>query len=165
MPKPTSKKELLTASQEKFAKLQDYIMQLTEEQITTVFPEGTLNRNIRDVLGHLHHWHLMMINWHTQGMQGIRPEMPAKGYTWKMTPALNKKIWEDCQSISYDSIYSQLQESYKSIQTIIQSHTDEELFEKKRYPWTGSTSLGAYFISNTSSHYHWAFQLIKKQFR
>ena len=39
---------------------------------------------------------------------------------------------------------------------------DDELFEKKRYKWTGSTSLGAYLVSATSSHYDWAFKLIKK---
>lgn len=164
MPKPTTKTTLLEASQVNFAKLQEFISQL-EEPSTIVFLEGTLNRNIRDVLAHLHYWHMMMIDWYSQGMQGIRPEMPAKGYTWKMMPALNLKIWEDCQSITYDVTYKQLQESYKKIQTIIKSHTDEELFEKKRYPWTGSTSLGVYLISNSSSHYHWALQLLKKQCR
>jgi hypothetical protein len=45
---------------------------------------------------------------------------------------------------------------------MIEKHTDEELFEKKKYPWTGSTSLGAYFISATCSHYLWAYDLIRK---
>lgn len=39
---------------------------------------------------------------------------------------------------------------------------DAELFEKKRYKWTGTTLLGAYFVSATSSHYDWAYKLIKK---
>ena len=162
MPKPKTKTELLEASQKNFAKLLEYISQLQEPSMI-VFPEGSLNRNIRDVLGHLHYWHLMMIDWHTKGMQGIRPEMPAKGYTWKMTPALNRKIWEDCQSTPYEKMHVLLQESYEKTQVIILSHTDKELFEKKRYPWTGSTSLGAYLISTTSSHYHLALRLIKKQ--
>ena len=34
--------------------------------------------------------------------------------------------------------------------------------EKKKYKWTGSTSLGAYLVSATSSHYDWAYKLIKK---
>ncbi|HOP45228.1 MAG TPA: ClbS/DfsB family four-helix bundle protein, partial [Flavobacteriales bacterium] len=41
----------------------------------------------------------------------------------------------------------------------------EELFEKKRYRWTGSTSLGAYLVSATSSHYDWALKLIQKVLR
>ena len=165
MPKPTSKITLLEASQENYAKLFNYIGNLSEDQLVAEFREGTMNRNIRDVLGHLHFWHELMITWHMQGMKGIRPEMPAKGYTWKMTPQLNKHIWEKCQLLSYPEIFRLLQESYEKVQAIIKSHSDIELFEKKRYPWTGSTSLGAYLISNTSSHYHWALQLIKKQRR
>ncbi|MEL6140134.1 MAG: ClbS/DfsB family four-helix bundle protein, partial [Bacteroidota bacterium] len=30
------------------------------------------------------------------------------------------------------------------------------------YAWTGTTSLGAYLISSTSSHYDWAYKLIKR---
>lgn len=30
-----------------------------------------------------------------------------------------------------------------------------ELFTKRLYSWTGSTSLGAYLVSSTSSHYDW----------
>ena len=58
------------------------------------FPPGSLNRNIRDVLCHLHHWHLVMMEWYNIGMSGSKPEMPAKGYTWKTVPELNKWIWD-----------------------------------------------------------------------
>jgi len=148
MPKPNSKTTLLQA--------------LDENQKQQSFPQGTLNRNIRDVLGHLHYWHLMIICWYTEGMQGIKSDMSAKGYTWKITSQFNVKIWDSCQSISLPTTLETLQTSFEQLQQIIQSHTDEELFEKKRYFWTGSTSLGAYLISNTSSHYHWALQQIKK---
>jgi hypothetical protein len=45
---------------------------------------------------------------------------------------------------------------------IIEKHSDHELFTKKLYKWTGSTSLGSYLVSNTSSHYTWAYDLIRK---
>jgi hypothetical protein len=45
---------------------------------------------------------------------------------------------------------------------LICQHSDQELFEKKKYAWTGTTSLGAYLISATSSHYDWATKLIKR---
>jgi len=44
---------------------------------------------------------------------------------------------------------------------IIEIHNDDELFTKKKYNWTGTTSLGSYFISATSSHYDWGFGTIK----
>jgi len=55
-----------------------------------------------------------------------------------------------------------LTSSFNELQDIIRKHSNEELFEKKRYKWTGTTSLGAYLVSATSSHYDWAYKLIKK---
>lgn len=162
MARPKSKPELLELSSKNFQKLFDFIEQKSKEEQLKEFPNGTMNRNIRDVLVHLHHWHLMMLEWYKVGMSGAKPEMPAKGYTWKTTPELNKWIWEKYQNIELKKAKSLLKKSHKDIQKIIENHSDEELFEKKRYKWTGSTSVGAYLISATSSHYDWAFKLIKK---
>ena len=97
-----------------------------------------------------------------KGMKGEKPEMPAPGYTWKMTPQLNEWIWGQYRETDLSDVKKQLNQSYSKIQQIIKNHSDEELFEKKKYKWTGSTSLAAYLISATSSHYDWAFKLIKK---
>ncbi|MFK8007145.1 MAG: ClbS/DfsB family four-helix bundle protein [Saprospiraceae bacterium] len=165
MPKPKSKSELLQLSNDNFQKLMEFINQKSREKQQSEFPKGTMNRNIRDVLGHLHHWHLLMLKWYKVGMSGEKPEMPAKGYTWKMNADLNKWILENYQSTKLETIQLLLNKSFKEVQKIIEEHSDEELFEKKKYKWTGSTSLGAYLISATSSHYDWAFKLIKKAMR
>ncbi|SEJ82589.1 hypothetical protein SAMN05192553_1212 [Cyclobacterium xiamenense] len=140
----------------------DFIGSFSEKDQFSEFPKGTMNRNIRDVLMHLHHWHLMMMEWYTIGMKGEKPEMPAKGYTWKTTPELNKWIWEKYKDTSLEDAKKDLKSSYKKVRRLIEKHSDEELFEKKRYKWTGTTSLGAYLVSATSSHYDWAYKLIKK---
>lgn len=160
MSRPTNKEELLNLSQSSFKKLNDWIGMVSD--INQEFSEGYMNRNIRDVLAHLHHWHLMMIDWYNVGMMGEKPTIPAKGYTWKDTPALNKKIWEDYQNIDFEDIKNRLNNSHSELQKIIEQHTNEELFEKKKYKWTGTTSLAAYVISATSSHYDWALKLVKK---
>lgn len=162
MARPKNKNELIQLSQENFKKLNEYIDSFSDEDKNKEFPSGTLNRNIRDVLAHLHHWHLMMIEWYKVGMRGEKPEMPAKGYTWKTTPDLNRKICEQYKETNLKEVRKMLQKSFTEIQKIIQKHTDEELFEKKKFKWTGSTSLGAYLISASSSHYEWALKLIKK---
>ena len=162
MPKPKNKEELLIASQGNFERLMALINAIPTEERQAEFPEGTLNRNIRDVLAHLHHWHLMQLNWYEVGMQGQKPDMPAKGYGWKDTPQLNRQIWEDYQNTSLGDVQKMLHTSYQQLQSVIQRHSNEELFEKKRYAWTGSTSLGAYLIANTSSHYDWGYRLIRK---
>jgi hypothetical protein len=162
MPRPKSKEELLELSQKNYTRLNDFVDSFSPEEQTAEFPEGTMNRNIRDVLAHLHHWHLMMLEWYEIGMKGEKPEMPAEGYTWKTVPELNRAIWEKYKNTDLQIIREKLQISYLQIQEVIQSHTNKELFEKKYFRWTGSTSLGSYLVSATSSHYDWASKLIKK---
>lgn len=160
MARPKNKEELLNQSGKSFMELFDFIAAMPDENIT--FSGNTMNRNVRDVLMHLHQWHLMMLDWYNVGMKGSKASMPAKDYTWKDTPQLNRKIWEDNQNIPLIDAKELLKSSYRKIQDIIKKHSNEELFDKKRYKWTGSTSLGSYLISATTSHYDWGIKLIKK---
>jgi hypothetical protein len=165
MPRPKSKKELLKLSQNNFLKLSTLVNSYSEKELKRNFPEGTLNRNIKDVLIHLHQWHLMLLDWYKIGMKGKKPNMPAKGYTWKTLPELNKQIQFKHKNIEHETAKDLLNSSYKLIQKVIEKHSDQELFEKKRFIWTGTTSLGDYLVSNTSSHYDWAIKLIKKSMK
>lgn len=162
MSRPKTKTELLELGKLNFDKLMNYVDGFSEEEQNKEFPEGTMNRNIRDVLAHLHHWHLMMMEWYQVGMSGKKPKMPAKGYTWKTTPDLNRWIWEEYNSMPLDEAKYQLKKGFSNLRKIIEVHSNEELFTKKHYKWTGTTSLGSYLVSATSSHYDWAYNLIKK---
>jgi hypothetical protein len=162
MPRPKTKDELLDLSKANYEKLNSFIENLSTELQHQDFPPGTMNRNIRDVLAHLHHWHLMMLRWYVEGMSGNKPAMPTEGYTWKTVPDLNRKIWEKYADVPLEEIRKSFSKTHDQVVELITKHTNEELFEKKRYSWTGSTSLGAYLISATSSHYDWALKLIKK---
>ncbi|MEM1338616.1 MAG: ClbS/DfsB family four-helix bundle protein [Bacteroidota bacterium] len=162
MARPKDKSQLLAQSRANYEKLILFIEGFSKQEQEKDFPNGTLNRNIRDVLAHLHYWHLMMVDWYTVGMSGQKPDMPAKGYTWRTVPELNRSIQERYCKVDLEDCKALLKQSFKIVTRIIEAHTDEELFTKKKYPWTGSTSLGSYLISATSSHYDWAYKLIKK---
>ncbi len=159
---PKTKDDLIIQSRENYKKLNDLIDSYSPEEKLSEFPEGTMNRNIRDVLGHLHQWQKMLLEWYYIGMKGEKPDIPAKGYGWNDTQALNQRILKDYQECEFEEIRKKLHDSYLEIQEIISKHTNEELFVKQRYNWTGSSSLGAYIRANTSSHYNWALKLIKK---
>ena len=45
---------------------------------------------------------------------------------------------------------------------LIDTFSDEQLFTKNIFSWTGSTTIGSYCVSVTSSHYDWAIKCIKK---
>ena len=162
MARPKNKLELQQLSDANFEKLLDQVKGLMEQNGNIEFPEGFLNRNIKDVLAHVHEWHNMFLEWYEKGMAGLKPEMPKIGYTWKTLPALNREIWNTYRDEKYEVILTKLSDSHKKVQELIDRHTNEELFTKKKYKWTGSTSMGEYLVSNTSSHYDWAFKLIKK---
>lgn len=165
MARPKNKQELIELSTKNFQKLNNLIDSYNEKERVKEFPKGTMNRNIKDVLAHLHHWHLMMLNWYEVGMKGQKPLMPAEGYTWKTVPELNYKIWKKYKSNNLAPVRKELKKSFLELQKVIKQHSDNELFEKKRYKWTGTTSLGAYLISATSSHYDWGYKLIKKNMK
>ncbi|AKJ42866.1 ClbS/DfsB family four-helix bundle protein [Pragia fontium] len=162
MPRPTNKQQLLSLSDENYFKIVVLIDSLPESVLEMVFPFEDRDRNIRDVMVHLYEWHLMMLRWYGEGMAGKKPIMPAEGYTWRTTPELNQAIWQKYQAMSLETARLKLNASHRELQSLIMSHNDQQLFTKKYYPWTGSASLGSYFISATSSHYDWALKKLKR---
>ena len=165
MARPKNKQELLDFSEQNYKRLLTLIDSYSPEQQQLTFPPGTLNRNIRDVLGHLHHWHLLLLGWKETAAKGEKPEMPAPGHSWKTTPALNREINELYSTVPLSEIRNHLSDSYQAVREIVKNHTQVELFTKRHYNWTGSTSLAAYLVSATSSHYDWAYKIIKRSFK
>jgi hypothetical protein len=162
MSRPKNKSDLLIQAKENYEILIQFVDSFSGEEREKDFPEGTLNRNIKDVLAHLHAWHLMVLDWYTVGMSGEKPHMPAKGYTWRTMPDLNREIQQRYAQVSLEDAKGLLRQSYSTVLKMIEMHSDQDLFTKQKYHWTGSTSLGAYLISATSSHYDWAYKLIRK---
>lgn len=165
MPKPKNKKELLEKSSSVYYDLITLINSYSDKELEKEFPEDKLNKNVRDVLTHLHHWHVMLLNWYAVGLSGDKPDVPAKGYTWQTLPALNIEIWKKYQNTNTQSAIELLEDSFSKVQKIIAAHSNEELFGKKVFNWTGSSSLAGYIILNTSSHYNWAIKRIKKSLK
>jgi len=164
MPRPTNKKALLELAEINFNKLLDFISELPDEIKTKTFKNNELNdrdKTVSDVICHLHEWHQMMKNWYKTGMSGKKPAIPAEGITWQTLPVLNRRIYEQYKGTELKKAITIFKKSYIDIIDLIRSHTDDELFTKKKYDWTGTTSLGAYFISSTSSHYDWGLKTIK----
>ncbi|MCL1897725.1 MAG: ClbS/DfsB family four-helix bundle protein [Micrococcales bacterium] len=165
MPRPKIKAELLSAASVGYDKLMTFIRTMTAEQRTACFAFADRDRNLRDVLAHLSQWHRMMQGWYNLGMAGQKPQIPGEGYTWQTLPALNQAIWEQAQTITLDQAIVDLEATHQAMAKLIEAHSDTELFTKKLYTWTGSTSLGAYLISSTSSHYDWALKKLRRASR
>ena len=159
MPRPTDKAELTTAAAHEFARLWaavDAVPDASREK-----PGACASWSVKDLLAHLHAWHEMALTWEREGRAGGTPEIPAPGYRFSETPALNEAIYERTKDDSWNDVVGRLRTSHEAVLAVIDRYGEEDLFTKQRYPWTKSTSVGAYFVSATSSHYAWASKLIR----
>ena len=170
MSRPVNKTELLTAAQDNFRKLNDFIDTMSEVELSTPFDFSSLNKkeahwsrdkNLRDVLAHLYEWHLLLISWVKENMNGgSRPFLP-EPYTWKTYGDMNMEFYRKHQDTDLQDIKAMLQNTHGEIIKLIEGISEEELFTKGVYKWVGGSTLGSYFISCTSAHYDWALKKLK----
>jgi hypothetical protein len=143
--------------------LEAFLESLTPEQM--VEPGVVGEWSVKDVLTHLIEWEQMALGWYRTGLREEIPEMPAPGYKWNETPALNQMIYEKHRDRALDDVLAQFEASHQEILGVIQALSNEDLFTAGRYAWTKKNTMGTYFISATSSHYLWARKEIRKGFR
>jgi hypothetical protein len=94
--------------------------------------------------------------------RGETPHVPAEGYKWSQLPALNEKIRAKHSGRTLDEILTLFRDSYHQITQTIESLSEDQLFTPGLYPWMNKNTLGAYFVSCTSSHCRWARKEMKK---
>lgn len=163
MVRAQNKQELLAFGQKEYKRLFDLVLQLSPKQRDREFIFD--NRTAKDIVAHLYAWQLLELDWYKLGMAGKKPEIPAHGYTFKDAPKLNEKLFNEYKEIVWSDLKEKLSNSHNEILKIVKSHTDKELSTKKKYAWTGTTSITCYFASALSSHYVWAIDLIRKHFK
>lgn len=159
MARPTTKAELLQAAANELERLLATVATVAEADREQ--PGACEGWSVKDLLAHLSAWHSLFLTWEAEGSAGGTPAMPAPGYTWTDTPALNAAIYEKTAGDSWAEVNSRLRTSHAQVITVIKRYDAVELFAKRRITWTGSTSLGSYAVSTTSSHYAWASKLIR----
>ena len=159
MTRPTTRAELLDQAEREFERLFEIVDEVPASRLET--PGACESWSVKDLLSHLDAWHRLFIGWEADGASGGTPDMPASGYSWKETPALNEHLQGLAAADVWDDVVAKLRESHDQVIDVIASYGDEDLFTKRRFAWTGSTSVGSYAVSATSSHYAWATKLIR----
>lgn len=165
MARPTTKQELITAADSQWQKLGRLIDSMPEAQQRGIFSFEDRDRNLRDVLVHLYEWHRLLLNWVRSNRAGNAVNFLPEPYNWKTYPRMNVGFWEKHQATPLQDAKVLLQESHSEVIKLIDSFTDEQLFTKKYFPWTGTTNLGSYCVSATSSHYDWAMKKLKRHIK
>lgn len=171
MARPTTKKELLDAANQQYIKLLALINSIREEEQRKEFSFNVeqekeahwkRDKNMRDVLVHVYEWHLLFLSWVNSNKNSIPKQFLLEGYNWKTYGDMNMEFWRKHQSTSYEDAKKSLQETHLAVIALIETFSDEELFQKSKLTWSGGSTLGSYCTSVTSSHYDWAMKKLKK---
>ena len=160
-----TKTELTAAANDGFEKMRRLIGSMSEEQQNAEFAFEDRDRNVRDVLVHLYEWHRLLLNWMRSNLAGQPADFLPAPYNWKTYPQMNVGFWEKHRKTPLGDAVALLNKSHAEVTDMIGGLTDEQLFTKKHYPWTGTTSVGSYCVSATSSHYDWAVKKIKQHLK
>lgn len=171
MSRATTKADLIIAANEQFDKLCKLIDTMSDKQRNATFSSEmamagkeahwSRDKNVRDVLVHLYEWHNLLLNWVNANSSGkTKPFLP-EPYNWKTYPAMNVEFWKKHQNTPFINAYKMFKGSHKNVMALIEPFSNDELFAKKTFAWTGTSTLGAYCVSATSSHYDWAIKKIK----
>ncbi|MFV0481503.1 MAG: ClbS/DfsB family four-helix bundle protein [Campylobacteraceae bacterium] len=165
MPRALRKDELIKSSHEAFDKLWILVESMSSEEKTASFLFEDRDKNLRDVFIHLYEWHQLLLKWVKANKNGDKKPFLPEPYSWKTYPKMNIEFWEKHQNTPHKDSVKMLKNSHEDVMSLAKSFSNDELFTKKYFSWTGSTSLGSYFVSATSSHYEWAIKKIKKQIK
>ncbi len=171
MGRPTTKTDLLNAATAGYEKMNALIASLTEKELATPFDfskdekkkeaHWRRDRNLRDILIHLYEWHQLLLNWVQSNQNGDSKPFIPEPYNWKTYGDMNIKFWEKHQDTTLEEAKKMLEKSHKDVVSLAETFSNEELFTKGTYQWVGKSTLGSYFISDTSSHYDWAIKKLK----
>ena len=168
MGRPVTKSELLSAAAENYEEMNKMISSMTEKELSTPFDfpgkneaHWTRDRNVRDILVHLYEWHMLLLNWVRANQKGEEQTFLPEPYNWKTYGAMNVEFWKKHQGTSLEQAAEMLAGSHREVMKLAESFSNEELFTKGAFKWVGSSTLGSYFVSNTSSHYAWAMKKLK----
>ena len=91
----------------------------------------------------------------------MRKIMPTP-YNWRTYPQMNVNFWKKHQNTLYELAAGNLKKKHSEAMRLIDMFSEEQLFTKNIFSWTGSTPFGTYCVSATSTHYDWAIKCIKQ---
>jgi hypothetical protein len=154
-----TKSELLEIIQEAREILDKKFSKLTPEQMVC---SGSMDEwSVKDILAHLVDWEERLNRWYQAGKRGEVPKTPAPGMTWRDLPELNRIGYEKHKDESLEEVFVQYEQTFIKTLALIESMTEDEIFEPEFYEWTGKSSLLSFITANTCSHYAWATRNIR----
>ena len=154
--KHASKSEFIKRTQQEWQLLWDAVDLLLE-----MSPPKKQQEQLRKTLAHLYAWQVLLAGWLKTGADGD-PDLPAAGFKWNQTPALNAVLDKQYADMDYATVRRRLRSSHTRLMKRVENLTEAEIMKPNQYAWTGTSTLCGYISANTCSHYRWAQKKLKR---
>ena len=123
----------------------------------TTFEQGN---NMRDLLMHIYEWQRLQMLFVENIRKGEPKDFIPEPYR-KNYKEMDRVNWERHQSVTLDEALALLAGTHAEIVKLIDTFSNEELFNKKVFKVTYTTTMGAYFACVTSQPYGKAIKSLK----
>jgi hypothetical protein len=159
---PKDKKELTEAIADNYKKLANELatipIDLTETKNLEGHAKGTM-MSIKDLVAYLVGWGQLVLKWHDQKSKGLEVDFPETGFKWNELGQLAQKFYQDYEKEDFAALTTQLEQTTQEILKLIESKTNQELYET---PWYDKWTLGKMIQLNTSSPFKNAKDSVRK---
>ena len=157
-----SKQALVDDATAARAKLETLLDAIPAEAKTVEVVDGM---SVKDFVAHRTEWGRMMLGWYAEAKAGGEPAVPAEGYSWRQLNELNAEIHERFADVPLEEAEQSFGSVHDELFSVMDGCTEEELFTKRYYDFTGSSDLATYFTSATGGHYRSAYKHINRWWR
>lgn len=170
---PQDKKSLIATAQEDYEALIAALDAADPAALNTPFVESSKpvkcatfqqGNDVKDLLVHILEWQRLQVAFVNNIRMGTPKDFIPDPYR-KDYKEMDRINFEKHRSTSLESALSMLRESHAEMLKLMESFSEEELFGKKVFKVTYTTTMAAYFVSVTSSPYGQSLKKIKSHLR
>ncbi|MGX5695959.1 ClbS/DfsB family four-helix bundle protein [Agromyces soli] len=121
------------------------------------------DRDLQDVVNHLHAWHVLLLGWLDAIAAGRAPAYPAEGRGWAQLDELNRELRDTYRVREFDTAWRRLQTSHVGVLARVGALDEAELFDAARFAWLGGSPLAEPVHECLGGHYAWAVETIESR--
>jgi len=154
-----SKAELLEEIREERLRLEALLAEIPPE---AKLEEVTDGMSVKDFLAHRAEWGRMMIAWYEAAKAGKPVAVPSERFKWNQLDALNAEIHERFADTPLAAVERDFAKVHDRLAAMVEEMSEDELFTKHHFAFTGTSDLATYVNSASAAHYRSAGKHIRK---